>query len=144
MHRTHILLSQIRDVPVFIHPRNRVFQLYPEALSSPFVASYDSQGYGGGIRSRLHTGWGYTEPQAVLRYDTVRVENDTSKNSSIAVCIHCRWNVFTEPLPSNHAHTDWWEGFMEYAGEMGSGAVTYTPSFIKISSGVQNLIGIDT
>jgi hypothetical protein len=35
--RDHILLSQIRD---FL-----------------FVASYDSQGYGGGIRSRLHTGY---------------------------------------------------------------------------------------
>jgi hypothetical protein len=33
--RYHILLSQIRDFP--------------------FVASYDSQGYGGGIRPRLHT-----------------------------------------------------------------------------------------
>jgi hypothetical protein len=32
----HILLSQIRDFPFF-------------------VASYDSQGYGGGIRPRLHT-----------------------------------------------------------------------------------------
>jgi hypothetical protein len=45
----HILLSQIRDspslecqVPVFISPRNRMSRLYPEALSSPFVASYDS------------------------------------------------------------------------------------------------------
>jgi hypothetical protein len=28
----------------------------PEALGSLFVASYDSQGYGGGIRPRLHTG----------------------------------------------------------------------------------------
>jgi hypothetical protein len=58
----HILLSQIRDspnlegqAPVFISPRNRVAQLYPQALGSHFVASYDSQGYGGGIRSRLHT-----------------------------------------------------------------------------------------
>jgi hypothetical protein len=33
-----------------------VAQLYPQALGSLFVASYDSQGYGGGIRSRLHTG----------------------------------------------------------------------------------------
>jgi hypothetical protein len=31
-----------------------VAQLYPQALGSPFVASYDSQGYGGGIRPRLH------------------------------------------------------------------------------------------
>jgi hypothetical protein len=45
----HILLSQIRDspnlegqVPVFISPRNMVARLYPHALGSPFVASYDS------------------------------------------------------------------------------------------------------
>jgi hypothetical protein len=54
--RDHILLSQIRDspnlegqVPVFISPRNRVAQLYPQALGSFFVATYDSRGYGGGI-----------------------------------------------------------------------------------------------
>jgi hypothetical protein len=48
--RDHILLSQIRDsanlegqVSVFISPRNRVAQLYPQALSSLSVASYDSQ-----------------------------------------------------------------------------------------------------
>jgi hypothetical protein len=58
----HPPLSQIRDfpnledqVPVFISPWNRVTQLYPQALSSLFVASYDPQGYGGGIRPRLHT-----------------------------------------------------------------------------------------
>jgi hypothetical protein len=58
----HILLSQIRDspnpesqVPIFISPRIRVVQLYPQALGSLFVASYDSQGYGGGIESRLDT-----------------------------------------------------------------------------------------
>jgi hypothetical protein len=31
-------------------------QLYSQALGSIFVASYDSQGYGGGIRSSLHSG----------------------------------------------------------------------------------------
>jgi hypothetical protein len=48
---------QIRDspnlegqVPVFISLRNRVAQLYPQALGSLFVASYGSQGYGGGIK----------------------------------------------------------------------------------------------
>jgi hypothetical protein len=58
-----ILLSQIRDspnlegqVPVFIYPRNRVVRLYPQVLGSLFFASYDSQGYGGGIRPCLHTG----------------------------------------------------------------------------------------
>jgi hypothetical protein len=61
--REHISLSQIRDspslegqVPVFISPRNRVAQLYSQALGSLFVASYDSQGYGGGYRTRLHEG----------------------------------------------------------------------------------------
>jgi hypothetical protein len=43
------------QVPVFMSPRNRMAQLYSQALGSLFVASYDSQGYGGGIRPRLHT-----------------------------------------------------------------------------------------
>jgi hypothetical protein len=30
------------QVPVFISPRNKVAQLYPWALGSPFFASYDS------------------------------------------------------------------------------------------------------
>jgi hypothetical protein len=37
-------------------PRNMVTQLYSQALGSLFSASYYSQGYGGGIRTRLHTG----------------------------------------------------------------------------------------
>jgi hypothetical protein len=41
------------QVPVFTSPRNRVAQLYPQALGSLFFASYDSQGYGGDIRPRL-------------------------------------------------------------------------------------------
>jgi hypothetical protein len=62
----HILLSQIRDspnlegqVPLFIFSRNRMTRLYPQALGSFFVASYGSQGYGGGIRPSLHTGRSY-------------------------------------------------------------------------------------
>jgi hypothetical protein len=58
-----ILLSQIRDspnlegqLPVFISSSNKVARLYPQALGSLFVASYDSQGYGGDIRNLLHTG----------------------------------------------------------------------------------------
>jgi hypothetical protein len=31
-------------------------QLYPQALGSLFVASYDSEGYGGDVPPRLHTG----------------------------------------------------------------------------------------
>jgi hypothetical protein len=40
--------------PVFVFPRNRVAQLYPKALGSLVVSSYDSVGYGGGIRPCLH------------------------------------------------------------------------------------------
>jgi hypothetical protein len=39
----------------YISPKNRVAQLYPQGTKFLFVASYDSQGYGGGIRPRLHT-----------------------------------------------------------------------------------------
>jgi hypothetical protein len=56
-------LTQIRDspnlegqVPVFISPRNKVAQLHPQALGSVFFVSYNSQGYDGGIRTRLHAG----------------------------------------------------------------------------------------
>jgi hypothetical protein len=56
----HILLSQIRyspnlegQAPGFISSRNRVAQLYPQVLGSLFVASYDSQDYGGGIRTNM-------------------------------------------------------------------------------------------
>jgi hypothetical protein len=61
--RDHILLYQIRDfpnlesqVPIFISPRNRMAELYPQALGSLFVVSYDSQDYGGGIRICLPAG----------------------------------------------------------------------------------------
>jgi hypothetical protein len=53
----HILMYQIRDspnldgqVPVFISTRKMVARLYPQALGSLFIASYDLQVYAGGIR----------------------------------------------------------------------------------------------
>jgi hypothetical protein len=53
--RSHMSLSQLWGPgPCIYIPRNRVAQLYPRALGSLFVASYDSQGYGGGI---LHLFW---------------------------------------------------------------------------------------
>jgi hypothetical protein len=45
--RDHILLSQLRlpqpggQIPVFMSPRNRVFQLHPRTLGFLYVASYD-------------------------------------------------------------------------------------------------------
>jgi hypothetical protein len=44
------------QVPVFTSPKNRVAQFYAQALGCLFIASYDSQYYDGGIRTRLHTG----------------------------------------------------------------------------------------
>jgi hypothetical protein len=44
------------QVPVFMSPGDRVAQSYPPVPGSLFVALYDSQGYGGGIITRLHKG----------------------------------------------------------------------------------------
>jgi hypothetical protein len=41
-------------VPIFISSRKRVAQLHPQALGSLSATSYDSQGYGGGIRTSLY------------------------------------------------------------------------------------------
>jgi hypothetical protein len=37
-------------------------------------------------------------------------------------------------------HTEYWEGFMNHDVEMGSGAMIYIPSFLKIGSGIKKLI----
>jgi hypothetical protein len=42
------------QVSVSMSPSDRVDQLYPQTLGSFFVAFYDSQGYAGGIFTRLH------------------------------------------------------------------------------------------
>jgi hypothetical protein len=79
-------------------------------------------------------------------YDTDHIENDVSNNSSIVPCAFVTAVTFLlsqclatigEYLPSRciatirgYTHTDWWEGLMRYAVEMGSGAVIYVPSFI--------------
>jgi hypothetical protein len=72
------------QVPLFISPRNRVAQFYPQVLLSFFVASYDSEGYGGGIRTRLHAGklsvW-LVSPSYNLHTD--RIENIASKDSVV-------------------------------------------------------------
>jgi hypothetical protein len=65
-------------------------------------------------------------------------KNDASNNSSIVAegtrlpsrCLATKGGIhFTEPLPSNdrriHRHTDWWEGFIMYAVEVGSGAMIH-------------------
>jgi hypothetical protein len=42
-------------------------------------------------------------------------------------------------IGDTHTDTDWWEEFMKYAVEMGSGAVIYIPSFTMIGSGVDGV-----
>jgi hypothetical protein len=44
------------QVSIFISPTDRVAQLHPQAPGSLSVAFHDSQGYGGGILTHLHTG----------------------------------------------------------------------------------------
>jgi hypothetical protein len=81
--RDHILLSQIRD-----------FLL---------VASYDSQGHGGGIRPRLHAGSG----NSVTAFTslTITLHRPHGKHR-----LYCCWRhrlrvrVFTEPLLRNGLH----------------------------------------
>jgi hypothetical protein len=51
------------------------------------------------------------------------------------MCIPHRGHVSTEPLPRND------RGIHIQTIEMGSGAMIYVPSFIKIGSGIQKLMG---
>jgi hypothetical protein len=97
----HILLCQIRgshsldgQVTIFISSRNWVTQLYPKALGPPFVASYDSQGYGECIR-----------PAWCPRYiTTLRGPRRKHRFQQFLYCcmrIGCRANVFTNPFSSS-------------------------------------------
>jgi hypothetical protein len=109
------IISQIRDspnlegqVPVFIPPRNRLAQLYPEALGFLFI---DSQGYDGGIRTRLHTGFLPNRLVSSLYIlGTDCIENTASSSYSLFrdYSLHkngslpwWRKNMITLPLPSN-------------------------------------------
>jgi hypothetical protein len=59
------------QVPVFISPRNKVAELYLRALSSLYVASYDSQGYRGGILTSLHARQTHTTA-IITRFTEIR------------------------------------------------------------------------
>jgi hypothetical protein len=95
--RDHILLSQIRvspnlegQIPVFIYPRNRVVQLYPQALGSLFVAFYDLQSYGGGIRTRLHV-----RLNCHLLSASRFIASGPLPSNGCPLLLRIRWNVFT-------------------------------------------------
>jgi hypothetical protein len=52
----HFVNNLEEQVSVFMFLSDRVAQLYPQASDSLFVASYVSQGCGGGIVTRLRMG----------------------------------------------------------------------------------------
>jgi hypothetical protein len=109
----HILLSHLRfpqpggPGTVFICPRNRVALLYPGALGSLYVASYDSQGYSGGILTLRHTGHG-RDLIACFPYRKRR-------SQQFYCCLYtlCRRNVSVRQLPSNYGgiQTEGWGGW---------------------------------
>jgi hypothetical protein len=72
--------------PYLYYTRNRVAQLYPQALGSLFVASYDSQGYGGHSQINL-TAVPFRCP--VYRLKTDRVLN-TAPNTSSTIVVSSR------------------------------------------------------
>jgi hypothetical protein len=65
-------------------PGNTVAQLNPKALGSLFMASYYSQGYGEGIRTRFHTG-------SLSQYclGTVCIGSTAPNSFSVAVARRC-------------------------------------------------------
>jgi hypothetical protein len=113
---SHLLLPQVRNSPnlegqvsVFISPRNRVAQLHFQALGSLFVASYDSQGYGGGIRTHLHAGILKTE--LLIYKNSVRSSHEIQY---VSVTKRSRLMLFGEKKPeayctnyTKHTNTLW-------------------------------------
>jgi hypothetical protein len=89
--------------PVFISQTNRVARLYPQALGSLVVASYNSQGYGGGIRPRLHMQFN----------STLAVQIITSRHGPYRK--HCS-SVAVQLLPGScFIHVCWQSCYLEIA-----------------------------
>jgi hypothetical protein len=75
---------------------------------------------------------------------TDRTEIDASNNSIVA-CVFAAVitflrNISLATIGGTHIDTDWWEGFMKHAGEMGPCAMICIPNFIKIGSDIRNII----
>jgi hypothetical protein len=67
--RFETLLTWRTRSPYLYPPWDRVAQLYSQVLTVLFFASNDSQGYGGGIKTRLHTGIEDTERRYIYIYN---------------------------------------------------------------------------
>jgi hypothetical protein len=81
--------------------------------TSLFVASYDTQGYGGGIRPRLHAGYCRFSTELFF-ITTSHGPNRKYRSQQFLYCclrIRCRGNFFTEPLPNS-----WRLLWLQYSG----------------------------
>jgi hypothetical protein len=84
------LLQTERPGSCIYIPQEQGGQIMPQALGSLFVASYDSQSYGGGIWPRLHTGESeYSRCyKNVLIADTVPHRTHTKWGTPILLLAH--------------------------------------------------------
>jgi hypothetical protein len=82
------------------------------------------------------------ESPVFLSHDMDHTENDTSNNSCASVFVAAFLPSRCLATIGGYAYilTDW-EEFMKYAVEMGSDTMIFIPSFIKIGSSIQKLIG---
>jgi hypothetical protein len=80
-----------------------VAQLYPQALGSLFVTSYDSQGYGGGIRPPPPHG-DLVPDRLFTNYSAYNISDRTAQKTLYHYCcaiVALEKCLFVEPLLSN-------------------------------------------
>jgi hypothetical protein len=88
------------QVLVFISPRNRLAQLYPQVREALFAVSCDSQGYGGDIRTRLHAGYSHLNYDWLLLYN-IGTDRQTKHFQSLIQTNVCWLLVSTETSSHN-------------------------------------------
>jgi hypothetical protein len=135
----HILLSQIRDslnlegkVPAIISPRNCI-----PLSSAPTTrrATVEVFKPASPLAERIQVLGRTYRLISMIRYRQHR-----KRRVQQFFCCACVFVAAVTFLPfrclatiwgCTYKHTDWWEQFMKYAIEMGSGAKIYIPSFLK-------------
>jgi hypothetical protein len=92
----HLLLSNMAgQVPVFISPSNSG-PVIPPGTGFFFVASYDSQGYGGSIRPCPRSGLTWFSSKRQLMQG---VNKYALQRSVVDRWVHCDHNLFIHPWP---------------------------------------------
>jgi hypothetical protein len=88
----------------YIHiPQEQGGPVIPQALGSLFIASYDSQDYGGGIVTRLSTGvtrLSQLSSSLTPLHGRSR-EHSVQQHLYCCMLIRCSGNAFTEQFPRN-------------------------------------------